>query len=154
MAKFTSTKVYDGFSTCFRQWRAKDTHCQYLHGYGVSFKVWFTGELDDRNWVFDFGGMKRAINTIDGREPKKWLDWLLDHTVLVAEDDPELSLFEHMNKHGIIQLRVVPATGAERFAEYLYWKLQEFIKKETHDRVSIQMIEFREHGKNSAIYAP
>lgn len=154
MAKFTSTKVYDGFSTCFRQWRAKDTHCQYLHGYGVSFKVWFTGELDDRNWVFDFGGMKRAINTIDGREPKKWLDWLLDHTVLVAEDDPELSLFEHMDKHGIIQLRVVPATGAERFAEYLYWKLHEFIKKETHDRVSIQMLEFREHGKNSAIFAP
>ena len=151
---FTSTKVYDGFSTCFRQWKAKDTHCQYLHGYGVSFKVWFTGELDDRNWVFDFGGMKRALNTIDGREPKKWLDWLLDHTVLVAEDDPELSLFEHMDKHGIIQLRVVPATGAERFAEYLYWKLQEFIKRETHDRVSIQMLEFSEHGKNSAIFAP
>ena len=154
MSKFTSTKVYDGFSTCFRQWRAKDTHCQYLHGYGVSFKVWFTGELDARNWVFDFGGMKRALNTIDGREPKKWLDWLLDHTVLVAEDDPELSLFEHMDKHNIIQLRVVPATGAERFAEYLYWKLQKFIQEETHDRVSIQMLEFREHGKNSAIYAP
>ena len=154
MAKFTSTKVYDGFSTCFRQWKAKDTHCQYLHGYGVSFKVWFTGELDDRNWVFDFGGMKRALNTIDGKEPKRWLDWLLDHTVLVAEDDPELSLFEHMHKHGIIQLRVVPATGAERFAEYLYWKLQKFIEQETNDRVSIQMLEFREHGKNSAIYAP
>lgn len=154
MSKFTSTKVYDGFSTCFRQWRAKDTHCQYLHGYGVSFKVWFTGELDDRNWVFDFGGMKRALNTIDGKEPKRWLDWLLDHTVLVAEDDPELSLFEHMDKHNIIQLRVVPATGAERFAEYLYWKLQKFIQEETHDRVSIQMLEFREHGKNSAIYAP
>ena len=154
MSKFTSTKVYDGFSTCFRQWRAKDTHCQYLHGYGVSFKVWFTGELDDRNWVFDFGGMKRALNTIDGKEPKRWLDWLLDHTVLVAEDDPELSLFEHMDKHNIIQLRVVPATGAERFAEYLYWKLQKFIQEETHNRVSIQMLEFREHGKNSAIYAP
>lgn len=154
MSKFTSTKVYDGFSTCFRQWRAKDTHCQYLHGYGVSFKVWFTGELDDRNWVFDFGGMKRALNTIDGKEPKRWLDWLLDHTVLVAEDDPELSLFEHMDKHNIIQLRVIPATGAERFAEYLYWKLQKFIQEETHDRVSIQMLEFREHGKNSAIYAP
>lgn len=154
MSKFTSTKVYDGFSTCFRQWKAKDTHCQFLHGYGVSFKVWFTGDLDHRNWVFDFGGMKRALNTIDGKEPKKWLDWLLDHTVLVAEDDPELSLFQHMDKHNIIQLRVVPATGAERFAEYLYWKLNTFVQNETKDRVHIQMLEFREHGKNSAIYAP
>ena len=55
---FTSTKVFDGFSCCFRQWKATTTHCQFLHGYGVSFKVWFEGDLDDRNWVWDFGGMK------------------------------------------------------------------------------------------------
>ena len=55
---FTSTKVFDGFSCCFRQWKATTTHCQYLHGYGVSFKVWFEGDLDERNWVWDFGGMK------------------------------------------------------------------------------------------------
>ena len=35
---FTSTKVFDGFSCCFRQWKATTTHCQFLHGYGVSFK--------------------------------------------------------------------------------------------------------------------
>lgn len=152
MPKYISTKVYDGFSTCFRQWRAVDTHCKYLHGYGVSFKVWFEGELDERNWVFDFGGMKRALNTIDGKEPKKWMDWLLDHTVLVAEDDPELPLFEHMNKHGIIQLRVIPATGAERFAEYLFHKLDRFVRQETKDRVRLLKLEFREHGKNTATY--
>ena len=152
MAKFNSTKIYDGFSTCFRQYRAASTHCKYLHGYGVSFKVWFEGELDDRNWVFDFGGMKRALNTIDGKEPKKWIDWLLDHTVIIAEDDPELDLFKHMDKHGIIQLRVIPAVGAERFAEYLCGKLDRFVKEETKGRVRINMLEFREHDKNSALY--
>lgn len=151
---YTSTKVYDGFSTCFRQWRAKDTHCQYLHGYGVSFKVWFTGELDDRNWVFDFGGMKRALNVIDGMEPKRWLEWLLDHTVIISEDDPELDLFKHMDKHQMIQLRVLPAVGAERFAEYLFHKLNKFVQEETHDRVRLSRLEFNEHGKNSAIYEP
>ena len=44
---FVSTKVFDGFSCCFRQWKATTTHCQYLHGYGVSFKVWFEGDLDE-----------------------------------------------------------------------------------------------------------
>ena len=55
MGKFQSTKVFDGFSTVFRQWKAEDTHCKFLHGYGVSFKVWFEGELDERNWVWVFG---------------------------------------------------------------------------------------------------
>jgi len=51
MGKFISTKVFDGYSTVFRQWKAETTHCKYLHGYGVSFKLYFQGELDERNWV-------------------------------------------------------------------------------------------------------
>jgi 6-pyruvoyltetrahydropterin/6-carboxytetrahydropterin synthase len=149
---YSSTKVYDGFSTVFRQWKAEGTHCKYLHGYGVSFKVFFEGELDDRNWVFDFGGMKRAKTLIDGKQPKEWLDWLLDHTVIIAEDDPELEAFEDMDAQGIIQLRVLPATGAERFAEYLFKKLNAFVQEETQGRVRVVKIEFREHEKNNAIY--
>ena len=60
MGKFQSSKVFDGFSTVFRQWKATTTHCRFVHGYGISFKVYFEGDLDDRNWVWDFGGMKRA----------------------------------------------------------------------------------------------
>ena len=149
---FQSTKVYDGFSTVFRQWRAEGTHCKFLHGYGVSFKVTFEGDLDEKNWVFDFGGMKRAKGTIDGKNPKEWLDWLLDHTTIVAEDDPALGAFAELHEEGIIQLRVLPATGAERFAEYLYNKLNDFIQTETEGRVRIIQVEFMEHGKNSAIY--
>jgi 6-pyruvoyltetrahydropterin/6-carboxytetrahydropterin synthase len=51
MVKFQSSKVFDGFSTVFRQWKANTTHCQYVHGYGISFKVYFEGGLDERNWV-------------------------------------------------------------------------------------------------------
>lgn len=154
MAKFQSTKLFDGFSTCFRQWRADGTHCKYLHGYGVSFRVWFEGDLDERNWVWDFGGMKRAKGTIEGKTPKEYFDWLLDHTVVVAEDDPHLNKFQEMNYFNLIQLRIVPATGAERFAEFLYNKIQSFIDDETEGRVRIAKIEFYEHGKNSAIYMP
>jgi 6-pyruvoyltetrahydropterin/6-carboxytetrahydropterin synthase len=82
-----------------------DTHCQFLHGYGVSFKVWFEGELDERNWVWDFGGMKRAKGTIDGMNPKAWMDNMFDHTVIVADDDPYLEQFKQMWKDGIIQFR-------------------------------------------------
>ena len=154
MGKFTSTKVFDGFSTVFRQWKADGTHCRFLHGYGTSVKVYFEGELDERNWVWDFGGMKRAKGTIDGFNPKEWFDWLLDHTFLVAEDDPFLESFKKMDEAGVAQIRVVPATGAERFAQYIYDKVNPFIMDETNGRVKIARVEFREHGKNSAIYEP
>ena len=149
---FVSTKVFDGFSTVFRQWKAKDTHCRFLHGYGISFKVWFEGELDHRNWVWDFGGMKRAKTKIDGKSPKEWMDYMFDHTVVVAEDDPGIKGFETMDKLGVIQLRIIPATGAEKFAEYIYNKLQEFVDTETEGRVKVTKVKFMEHGKNAAYY--
>ena len=154
MGKFQSTKVFDGFSTVFRQWRADGTHCQKLHGYGVSFKLWFEGELDERNWVWDFGGMKRAKGTIDGMSPKDWMDYMFDHTFLVAEDDPFRDSFLKMNEAGVAQVRIVPATGAERFAQFVYDKVGPFIETETEGRVKVVKVEFREHGKNSAIYVP
>ena len=150
---FISTKVFDGFSCVFRQAKAEGTHCRFLHGYGISFKVWFKGELDERNWVWDFGGMKRAKTEIDGMSPKVWMDYMFDHTMLVATDDPFLESFRRMDEAGVIQLREVPATGAERFAQYIYEKLNAFVVEETKGRVKVMKVEFREHSKNTAIYA-
>ena len=152
MGKFQSSKVFDGFSTVFRQWRAKDTHCSFLHGYGISFKVYFEGELDDRNWVWDFGGMKRAKTLIDGKQPKAWMDYMFDHTMIIAEDDPEVQAFKQMDMVGVAQVRIIPATGAEKFAEYIYDKLNEFVKTETDNRVRVIKVKFMEHGKNAAYY--
>ena len=150
--KFQSTKIFDGFSTVFRQWRADGTHCQFIHGYGISFKITFEGELDERNWVWDFGGMKRAKGTIEGMNPKVWMDHMFDHTYIIAEDDPFLPLAKEMDKGGIVQLRIIPATGAEQFAKYIYDKVNKFVLEETNNRVRVTQVEFKEHNKNSAIY--
>jgi len=152
MGKFESSKVFDGFSTVFRQWKATTTHCRFVHGYGISFKVYFEGNLDERNWVWDFGGMKRAKTLIDGKSPKAWMDYMFDHTMIIAEDDPELKAFQQMDKAGVAQVRVIPATGAEKFSEYIYNKLNEFVKTETNNRVKVTKVKFMEHGKNAAYY--
>ena len=152
MGRYTSTKLFDGFSTCFRQWKADGTHCRFLHGYAVSFRVWFEGELDERNWVWDFGGMKRAKTQIEGMSPKDYFTYLLDHTTIIAEDDPHLTLFKQMHAEGIIQLRILPATGCERFAEYLYHTINDFLAVETNGRVKATKIEVYEHERNSACY--
>ena len=61
MNNFKSTKTYKsskGFSCCFRQWKA-DSHCKYLHGYSLEISIQFEAlNLDKRNWVVDFGGLK------------------------------------------------------------------------------------------------
>ena len=155
MGKYQSTKVFEGFSCVFRQWRADGTHCKYIHGYGVSFKVWFEGDLDHKNWVWDFGGMKRAKGTIDGMNPKAWFDYMFDHTVVIAPDDPELETFQELDRKGVVQLRILEGpVGAEKFAKFVYDKVNSFIQQETDGRVSVTQVEFFENKRNSAIYKP
>ena len=153
MGKYQSSKVFDGFSTVFRQWKATETHCKFIHGYGISFKVYFEGELDEKNWVWDFGGMKRAKTLIDNQQPKAWMDYMFDHTLIIAEDDPELRAFQQMDKAGVARLRVIPATGAEKFAEYIFNKINDFVQTETESRVRVTKVKFMEHGKNAAYYS-
>lgn len=152
MGKFQSIKVFDGYSCVFRQWKAEGTHCRFLHGYGVSFEVTFEGDLDEKNWVWDFGGMKRAKGTIEGMNPKAWMDYMFDHTAIIAEDDPKLDGFKTLDQLGIIQLRIIPATGAEQFAKYIYEKLNTFVQEETNNRVKVSRVKFMENTKNSAYY--
>ena len=152
MGKFQSSKVFDGFSTVFRQWKAETTHCRFVHGYGISFKVYFEGDLDERNWVWDFGGMKRAKTQIDGKSPKDWMDYMFDHTMVIAEDDPWKEAFLQMEEAGVAQVRVIPATGAEKFAEFVFNKINEFVQTETENRVKVVKVKFMEHGKNAAYY--
>jgi 6-pyruvoyltetrahydropterin/6-carboxytetrahydropterin synthase len=152
MEKFRSRKRYEGFSTVFRQWKADNTHCSKLHGYDVYFDVTFQGDLDYRNWVADFGILKRAKTQIDGMNPKEWMDYMFDHTLIVSEDDPFLDSFKKMDEAGVAQVRVLPVIGAEQFAKYIYEKLDAFIQEETTGRVHVVQVQFFENHKNSAIY--
>jgi 6-pyruvoyltetrahydropterin/6-carboxytetrahydropterin synthase len=145
---YRSTKSYDhaeGLSCCFRQWRASHSHCRLIHGYALAFRfVFATYELDERNWCFDFGGMKPV---------KAWLKDLFDHTMLVAQDDPELERFEAMHRDGLINLRVLPAVGCEATAKHVFDFVASFVHQETSGRVWLESVEVKEHGGNSAIYS-
>ena len=81
------------------------------------------------------------------------MDYMFDHTLIVAEDDPEVEAFKQMDTAGVAQVRVIPATGAEKFAEYIYSNINEFVKTETDNRVRVTKVKFMEHGKNAAYYS-
>lgn len=144
---YQSTKTYGhelGFSTAFRQWRA-NSHCKLIHGYAMSFKFTFEAALlDERNWVVDFGGLKQL---------KKILEDLFDHTLIVAQDDPEIEWFREAVKKEIIDLVIFPDTGCEAFAHYVYLLAEKWLEDEGYTpRCRLVSVEVKEHGANSAIY--
>ena len=141
---FRSYKEFSGYSTAFRQWRA-DSHCKYVHGYALRFKVWFEGDLDERNWVVDFGCFKR--NGV-----KDWFKDQFDHTTCIAEDDPHIETFKAMEESGLIQLRIMPDVGCEKFAEYVFEYLNVKIEVETEGRARVHKVQCWEHGENMAEY--
>lgn len=162
MAKFYSTKTFGndrGLSCCFRQWRSTHSHCSLTHGYSIGIRLVFECDtLDERNWVMDFGGLKLF---------KQWAEHMFDHTLLVAEDDPQLELFKQMASVGSIEpgnvtalcdLRIVPAVGCERFAEMAYHKMSEILRESVaagtalNPTVRVKSVEVFEHAGNSAIY--
>jgi len=150
---YYSTKLIDGLSACFRQWKAADSHCRFLHGYALSFKITFTcAELDDRNWCYDFGGFKKSKQKIGGIDLKDWFAYWFDHTTIIAHDDPKKNIFFTIMKEGACDVRVMPTVGCEKFAEFVYWNLRDVIQKESEGRVWIDSVECIENNKNSAIY--
>jgi 6-pyruvoyltetrahydropterin/6-carboxytetrahydropterin synthase len=142
--RFGSTKRWThdrGLSVSFRQWKAS-SHCRYLHGYALQVEVEFTGELDEKNWVVDFGGLK---------DFKAWLDEMFDHKTVVAEDDPCMDLFTEMKDVGMIDLVVVPNVGCEAFALMCFNWLEQWLKHTLqYPRVKLERVEVREHASNSA----
>ena len=69
-----------------------------------------------------------------------------------ASTNASVALVNDLERYEIGQVRVVEATGAEKFAQFIYHKLDAFVAEETDGRVKIAKVEFMEHGKNTAIY--
>ena len=146
---FRSTKTYGpelGLSAVFRQWRAA-SHCNQLHGYSLGFKFTFEAtELDDRNWVMDFGGLKGLKNK---------LALTFDHKLVVAKDDPQFKVLLDLAEYGVADVIVVDAVGCEKFAELAAtFASTELELLGLSKRVKVVEVECFEHGANSAIYRP
>lgn len=109
----------------------------------------------------DFGGLKLF---------KEWADYMFDHTLIVAYDDPHLDRFKALAKIGnlgqpeytaLVDLRIADGVGCEMFAKMCYDKMAELLeemKQNKHSRYpvegSVRLVsaEVFEHDANSAIY--
>lgn len=128
-----------GLSVAFRQWRATESHCSLIHGYSLQVELEFkTRELDERMWCQDFGGLK---------EVKEALQKTFDHKLLVAHDDPKISIFKEMAIAKLCELVIMPAVGCEAFARCIYEDLTKL-----HGLKHLCKVTVREHESNWASY--
>jgi 6-pyruvoyltetrahydropterin/6-carboxytetrahydropterin synthase len=143
---YFSTKTYGhniGLSACFRQPNAH-SHCKFLHGYSLAFRFTFgCRELDERNWVVDFGGLKPL---------KAWLENTFDHKVVLDKGDPFMDTFKILENAGLAELTIVDGVGVEKFAEHAYNFADDLVNEMTDGRCWVVSVECMEHGANSAIY--
>jgi 6-pyruvoyltetrahydropterin/6-carboxytetrahydropterin synthase len=143
---YYSTKTYGhniGLSAVFRQPKAH-SHCKFLHGYSLAFKFTFgANNLDERNWVVDFGGLKTL---------KKWLEDSFDHKLVLDRDDPMMYKFAELENAGLAEITILDGVGVEKFAEHA-WKFADDLVTEASDgRCWCESVECSEHGANSGIY--
>ena len=141
---WTSTKVIELGSCAFRQWKAKHSHCQFLHGYQLKAKIWCRGKhLDDKNWIVDFASFKRI---------KSLLQEHFDHKVCVAKDDPELPFLKQAEERGILKLSIMDSVGIEKTAEFVYHVCNQHIQEQSEGRCWVDKVEVWEHPENSATF--
>ena len=149
--RYMVAKLLDGYTTCFRQWQAHDSHCKYLHGYALQFKLYFSASsLDYRGWVWDFAWLRNEHILIDNIQVSNWFDYMFDHTVLVAQDDPNLDDFAALDEKKLIQMRVLPAVSCENIAQLVLQKINPLVQDYTKGEVTLTRVDVYEQAKNCA----
>lgn len=146
--QFKSTKKLGPISVGHRQWR-DDGHCQLIHGYGRYVEFTFAAtKLDHRQWVMDFGGLKKV---------KQFLEDSWDHRLLVASDDPAMDDIMNLHHKGIVSVNVMDVDqghgpGIEGSCKYIHDNINPMIEQMTDGRVWVERVQIWEHERNTAIY--
>jgi 6-pyruvoyltetrahydropterin/6-carboxytetrahydropterin synthase len=110
----------------------------------LQFKFTFAAnELDNKNWVVDFGGLKPL---------KVWLEDNFDHKVVLDREDPMLYKFAELENAGLAELTILDGVGVEKFAYHAWKQADALVREMTNNRCWCVEVECAEHGANSAIY--
>jgi 6-pyruvoyltetrahydropterin/6-carboxytetrahydropterin synthase len=145
--KYISTKTYNQlFPIAYRQWKA-DSHCNQIHGWGLSFHFEFEADtLDSRNWIIDFGGLSPL---------KDFLSEHFDHCLVLAQDDPHYDVIKNLGTLGIAKITEVEKAGCEGLADYMYEYVNTIFLpncgKSESERVWCSKVEVRENNSNMAM---
>lgn len=137
----TCSKLYADLPFAHRQ-ASHGGHCRFVHGHNWAFRFTFAAkERDACGFVVDFGSLGPL---------KEWLETMFDHTLVVAEDDPERTRWMAMEVAGLADLRFVPDPSCEGLAAFVLEKGNRIVEIMTDGRARVLQVEVFEDSKNSA----
>ena len=140
---YTCKKLFEGYPCCHRQWKHSG-HCRFVHGYSRSFTFWFAAEeLDEFGFVVDFSSLKPLQRKIEDH---------FDHTFLINEDDPLLSVWKKLDSEGALDLRIMKNVGMESTAEMIWAWANELLLQRDAGRTCCWRAEASENNFNSATF--
>lgn len=143
----TCEKVYRDIPFAHRQ-HMHDGHCAQIHGHNFSFAFTFQArELDENNFVIDFGKLKWL---------KEWLEDRFDHALVLNRDDPHRPYIEDAlignSPEPLAKITIVPSGSAEGLALWVFDEVNTELMRRTVERVSLRKLVVHEDEKNSATY--
>lgn len=152
---YKAIKKLGPYSCAFRQPSAIDySHCGFIHGYGLKFKLVFKSHtLDKRDWVIDYGAFKPV---------KDFLTSIVDHRTIISQKDPEAEYFIEGAKRGIFRITWLESFSGEHLAKYVYdYVDKEFLpyyKKSQEPwgvgKIWCSEVSVSEHWANACSYVP
>lgn len=140
------TKDFGTFAAAHRQ-HNHDGHCARLHGHNWGVVVEFSAtKLDKNGFVIDFGKMGRFRDA---------LNMLLDHTVLLADDDPQHPAILALGRLSLASIRGLANSSCEGVAREVVQRFMGVIAQDdtlTARGVCVVSVTVHEDEKNSATY--
>lgn len=143
--KLTCTKRYNDIPFAHRQPKHPG-HCRFIHGHNWGFEFEFEATHPDPcGFVIDFGGLKGV---------KLEIDALLDHKLVLNEDDPILKDAAKLQALCGDGVRTLPDCSCEGLARFLFNMVNGMVSAMTDGRVKVVRCTCFEDSKNSAtVYA-
>lgn len=147
MGRTVASKTFEhaeGLTCCYRNWGSSGKS-RFLHGHKLHIRIIFEMITLDQD--------SRSIDSVDFEPIRSWLHETFDHTTCVAENDPSMGAFMRLHSSGVIDLRIMPSVGPERFAEMTWHRIQGWLKEtDLINRMVIKTVEFKESEGFSAMY--
>lgn len=142
------SRIYDGpekFSFTYRE-RSSDGREGRLKGCLMYVRLIF--EFLDQDLMLTISRMFDEKNGLDD-----WLKETFSNTTCIDESDSLIGRFRELDGLGMIDLRVLPGVGKERFAEIIWQRANGWLHEQgLFPRITIKTVEVQENQRVGALY--
>ena len=142
MLEYYIKKMFGSFASAHVQSPATGK-CGKIHGHNWIVEIDFgCQKLDENGFVINFNNLK---------EIEQFLNKMLDHTLMVSEEDPRLPIFKKMHECDLADVIYLKnGASAENLSLIIFNEASKILHEKTSGRVWVEKVIVHEDEKDSA----